>query len=94
MTAAASARAAPPPCMSMGRRPGRDGSSWTHFTLFTFDETTDVGADTGAPVTDDYPARDNGFTGTVKWVQLDLGDDDHSHLIPPEHHLRVAMTRQ
>jgi arylsulfatase len=80
--------------MSMGRRPGRDGSSWTHFTLFTFDETTDVGADTGAPVTDDYPARDNGFTGTVKWVQLDLGDDDHSHLIPPEHHLRVAMTRQ
>jgi len=66
----------------------------THFTVFTFDETTDVGADTGAPVTDDYPARGNGFTGTVKRVQLDLGDDDHSHLIPPHHHLRVAMTRQ
>jgi arylsulfatase len=62
--------------------------------MFTFDETTDVGADTGAPVTDDYPARGNRFTGTVKWVQLDLGDDHHSHLIPPEHHLRVAMTRQ
>ena len=39
--------------------------------MFTFDETTDVGADTGAPVTDDYPARGNAFTGTVKWVQLD-----------------------
>jgi hypothetical protein len=44
--------------------------------------------------TDDYPARGNAFTGTVKWVQLDLGDDDHSHLIPPEHHLQIAMTRQ
>ena len=28
----------------------------THAILFSFDETTDVGLDTGAPVTPDYPA--------------------------------------
>ena len=53
--------------------------------LFTFDETTDVGRDTGAPVTTEYPARDNAFTGTIKWVRIDLGDDSHDHLIPPRH---------
>jgi arylsulfatase len=35
-----------------------------------------------------------GKGGTVTWVRLDLGDDDHSHLIPADHHVRVAMTRQ
>jgi hypothetical protein len=66
----------------------------THIVQFSFDETTDVGRDTGAPVTDDYPASDNAFTGTIKWVRLDLGDDDHSHLLPPEAHLDFLMTRQ
>jgi arylsulfatase A-like enzyme len=66
----------------------------THYTMYTFDETTDVGRDTGAPVTDDYPARDNRFSGEIKWIQIDLGDDSHDHLIPPEDHYRVAMTRQ
>ena len=33
-----------------------------------------------APVTRDYRAGDNTFTGAITWVRLDLGDDDHSHL--------------
>ena len=66
----------------------------THSTLWSFDETTDVGRDTGAPVTTDYAAGDNAFHGEIRWVRLDTGDDDHSHLIPPEQHLQVAMTRQ
>jgi arylsulfatase len=77
-----------------GTKVGSGRVERTHTTLFTFDETTDVGRDTGAPVTDDYPAEDNGFTGTIKWVRIDLGEDDHSHLIPAEHHFQVAMTRQ
>ena len=48
---------------------------------FSLDETTDVGRDTGAPVTPDYPVGDNAFTGTGNWVRLDLGDDSHDHLI-------------
>ena len=34
------------------------------------------------------------FTGTVNWVQLDVGDDDHDHLITPEERIKVAMARQ
>jgi arylsulfatase len=66
----------------------------THYTLFTFDETTDVGADTGSPVTDDYPSRGNAFSGRIRWIRIDLGDDRTDHVIPPEEHFRVAMTRQ
>jgi arylsulfatase len=43
---------------------------------FSFDETLDVGVDLGTPVTDDYPAIDNGFTGIVHTVRVDLGDDE------------------
>ena len=35
------------------------------------------------------------FTGKIHcWVQIDLGKDDHDHLISPEERLRVAMLRQ
>jgi arylsulfatase len=66
----------------------------THSTLFTFDETTDVGRDTAAPVTDDYPLGDNAFTGEIRWVQIDVGNDSHDHLIQPEDRIHLMMTRQ
>ena len=31
----------------------------------------------------DYGATGNAFTGTIDWVRIDLGDDDHSHLDRP-----------
>ena len=34
------------------------------------------------------------FTGEINWVELKVGDDDHSHLIDPEEHLQVLMARQ
>ena len=60
------------------------------------DETTDVGADTATPVSDDYGPKDSAFTGRVHWVQIDLGEDaeDADHLISPEERLRIAMARQ
>ncbi|HEY3712507.1 MAG TPA: arylsulfatase [Amycolatopsis sp.] len=39
---------------------------------FSFDETLDVGVDLGTPVTDDYPALDNTFTGVIHTVRVDL----------------------
>lgn len=42
---------------------------------FAFDETFDIGCDRASPVTDDYPVVDNRFTGTLRWVRVDLGDD-------------------
>ena len=49
-----------------------------------------------APVSDDYGIRDSEFTGTVRWVQIDLdaAAEDMDHLISAEERLRVAMARQ
>jgi arylsulfatase len=63
---------------------------------FSADETADVGRDSASPVSDDYDGASSVFTGTVNWVQIDLGEDaeDADHLITPEERLRVAMARQ
>jgi arylsulfatase A-like enzyme len=64
--------------------------------LFSADETTDVGSDTGTPVSDDYGPRGNEFNGKVTSVQLDIDEnaEDLDHLITPEERMRVAMARQ
>ena len=64
--------------------------------IFSADETADVGNETGTTVSDDYDAESSRFTGTIKWVQIDLGDDaeDADHLISPEERLKIAMARQ
>ena len=64
--------------------------------IFSADETADIGRDTASPVSDDYEGESSVFTGTVNWVQIDLGEDaeDADHLIAPEERLRVAMARQ
>ena len=62
--------------------------------IFSADETTDIGYESGTTVTDDYDAKTSRFTGTINWVQIDLGDDDHDHYIDPDERLRVAMARQ
>ncbi len=63
--------------------------------VFSMDETADVGRDTGSQVSDDYAAESSEFTGTIEWVQIDIGDaaEDLDHLISPEERLRVAMAR-
>jgi arylsulfatase A-like enzyme len=66
----------------------------THPLYFSFDEGLDVGVDTAMPVFENYAEPHGRFTGTIKWAQIDLGDDDHSHLIPPEAHLEAALTHQ
>lgn len=62
--------------------------------MFSGDETTDVGEDLASPVSDEYPAGDNRFTGTIRWVQIDLGDDALDHDISPDDRLRIALARQ
>ena len=64
--------------------------------IFSADETADVGRDTASPVSDDYEGESSVFSGTVNWVQIDLGEDaeDADHLITPEERLRIAMARQ
>ena len=62
--------------------------------VFSADETTDIGYESGTTVSPDYTAATSRFTGTINWVQLDVGTDDNDHFIDPEERLRVAMARQ
>jgi arylsulfatase len=62
--------------------------------VFSADETTDIGYESGTTVTPDYTAQGSRFTGKIHWVQIDLGADDHDHFIDPEERLRIAMARQ
>jgi arylsulfatase len=71
---------------------GRVGA--TQAMIFSADETTDIGYESGTTVTSDYTARTSRFTGKINWVQLDVGNDDHDHYIDPEERLRIAMARQ
>ena len=62
--------------------------------LFSLDETTNVGRDTGAPVSKDYTIAVSHFNGKVNWVRIDLGEEDADRLISPERRLNLAMARQ
>ena len=64
--------------------------------LFSVEETCDVGSDTASPVSDDYTPETSRFTGSIKWVQIDIAEaaENLDHLITPEERLRIAMTRQ
>jgi arylsulfatase len=71
---------------------GRVGA--TQPMIFSADETTDIGYESGTTVTPDYTPSTSRFTGKINWVQIDLGDDDHDHYIDPDERLRIAMARQ
>jgi arylsulfatase len=79
-----------------GKKAGEGRVEATEPMMFSGDETTDVGVDSGTPVSDDYTPKTSRFNGRVRWVQIDLGDDaKHAdHLISAEDRLHVAMARQ
>jgi arylsulfatase len=61
---------------------------------FSADEACDVGCDTGSPASPDYGPSGNRFTGSIDWVQIDIGEDGHDHLIAPQDRLKLAMGKQ
>jgi arylsulfatase len=77
-----------------GNEAGTGRVERTHAYGWSLCETGGVGQDTGSPVCDGYPAVDNRFTGTIEWVRLDIATDTHDHLLDPDQHLRLAMTKQ
>jgi arylsulfatase A-like enzyme len=77
-----------------GQPAGKGRVDSTEAYTYSFDETTDVGCETGTTVSNDYRAPDSRFNGTINWVRLETGLDGHDHLIDPEHLNRIAMTRQ
>jgi arylsulfatase len=79
-----------------GGEVGKGRVEQTQGFIFSADETTDVGYESGTTVSPDYTAHTSRFNGRINWVQLDLGKDaaDADHFISPEERVRVAMARQ
>jgi arylsulfatase len=77
-----------------GEPVGRGRVGATQPMVFSADETTDIGYESGTTVSSEYTSRSSRFTGRLHWVQLDVGTDDNDHFIDPEERLRIAMARQ
>jgi hypothetical protein len=79
-----------------GKKVGEGKVAATAPIIFSGDDGCDVGVDNGAPVSPDYGARGNEFSGRVKGVQLAIAKDAESldHLVSPEEAMRIAMARQ
>jgi arylsulfatase A-like enzyme len=77
-----------------GAPAGKGRVEATQPMVFSADETTDIGYESGTTVSPDYTSHGSRFTGKIKWVQLDTGADDNNHFIDPEERLRIAMARQ
>lgn len=77
-----------------GKPVGKGRIERTQPMAYSSDEACNVGSDGGSPASPEYGPTGNSFTGHIHWVQLDIGDDDHSHLVKPEDRLKLAMARQ
>jgi arylsulfatase len=79
-----------------GKEVGKGRVEQTQGFIFSADETTDVGYESGTTVSPDYTAHSSRFNGKINWVQIDLGKDaeDANHFIDHEERLRVMMARQ
>jgi arylsulfatase A-like enzyme len=77
-----------------GKKVGEGRVEITVPMIFSADETCDVGKGTGSAVSPDYDPKHNEFSGEVNWVQIDLEQDSHDHLISAEDRFKVAMARQ
>jgi len=77
-----------------GQKAGEGRVEATQPMAFSADEGLDIGHESGTNVTPEYSTQESEFSGKIKWVQIDLGEDSHDHLITPEQRLNLAMNRQ
>ena len=77
-----------------GQRVGVGKVEATLATIFSADDGTDVGEDSGAAISPDYGPTGNHFNGEIKGVQLSITDDPNNHMVKPEDAIRAAMGRQ
>jgi arylsulfatase A-like enzyme len=79
-----------------GKEVGKGRVEQTQGFIFSADETTDIGYESGTMVSPDYTAHDSKFNGKINWVQIDLSEDaaDADHFIDEEERIRVVFARQ
>ncbi|HSO52225.1 MAG TPA: hypothetical protein VL330_05660 [Actinomycetes bacterium] len=71
---------------------GRVGA--TQPFVFSADEGLDIGRETGTAVAPGCDVEARVFTGQINWVELKVGGDNHTHLLDPDDHIHVLMSRQ
>jgi arylsulfatase A-like enzyme len=78
-----------------GKRVGEGAVAATAAMIFSADDGCDVGQDTGSPVSQDYRAGENAFSGRVLGVLISIDETGNSdHLVTAEDAIRVALARQ
>jgi arylsulfatase A-like enzyme len=77
-----------------GEKVGEGSVGATQPFIFSADEGVDVGCETGTAVASECDVKNSAFTGEINWVELKVGEDDHSHLLDPEEHINMLMGRQ
>ncbi len=76
-----------------GARSGEGRVERTVPIAFSVDETCDIGRETGSPVSPDYPAHKNRFSGEVNWVHIDVTGEDHDREVSAEERFKAVMVR-
>ena len=61
---------------------------------FSLEAGIDVGMDLASPVSEEYAEGDNAFTGTIRFVQIDVSGKDPGAMLDPEVLQAIAMSRQ
>jgi arylsulfatase len=77
-----------------GNKIGEGRVEATQPFIFSPDEGLDIGNETGTAVAPECDTQSSEFSGEINWVELKVGEDDHSHLVDPEEHIKVLIARQ
>lgn len=64
--------------------------------IFSATEGLDIVQETGSTVEPDSNSTPEStrFNGEIKWVELSVGDDDHTHMIEPQNYVHMLMSKQ
>ena len=77
-----------------GQNAGEGKVLVTQPMIFSATEGVEIGRELGTTVLPKSNPEASVFNGEIKWVELSIGDDDHSHLIEPEDFIHMIMSRQ
>jgi len=78
-----------------GKKVGEGRIDATLAVIFSADDGCDVGEDSGAAISPDYPPGHNSFNGKVKGVLLSIAEDEgEDHQVDPALAIKMAFARQ
>ena len=77
-----------------GEKAGEGKVLVTQPMVFSASEGVEIGRELGTTVLPRSNPAASVFNGEIKWVELSIGDDDHTHLIDPEDFMHMIMSRQ